>query len=204
MLYAVSAKLIPDRAPEFHTRLTDGSIAAQRPDGAEIVAAMKRARAAPDDTVRWTETCYCPMPLQHERATVFDRYFTEIETKVIDKPETFYGVPLMDRLAGARSVAPGWSMILSKGHPTTRGAATAPRAAAEMATGRICDRFNATLASSVQPSPLWPLDLDGVLDRVSRAAARRGDLGRRALADHRHRGRAVRRGQALQYRAPHG
>jgi len=27
MLYAVSAKLIPDRAPEFHTRLTDGSIA---------------------------------------------------------------------------------------------------------------------------------------------------------------------------------
>jgi hypothetical protein len=39
MLYAVSAKLILDRAPEFHTRLTDGSIAAQRPDGAEIVAA---------------------------------------------------------------------------------------------------------------------------------------------------------------------
>ena len=62
MLYAVSAKLIPDRAPEFHTRLTDGSIAAQRPDGAEIVAAMKRARAAPDGTVRWTETCYCPTP----------------------------------------------------------------------------------------------------------------------------------------------
>ena len=99
MLYAVSAKLIPDRAPEFHTRLTDGSIASQRPDGAEIVAAMKRARAAPDGTVRWTETCYCPTPLQHERATVLDRYFTEIETKVIDKPETFDGAPLMDRLA---------------------------------------------------------------------------------------------------------
>jgi len=63
MLYAVSAKLIPDRAPEFHTHLTDGSIASQRPDGAEIVAAMKRARAAPDGTVRWTETCYCPTPL---------------------------------------------------------------------------------------------------------------------------------------------
>jgi hypothetical protein len=73
MLYAVSAKLIPDRGPEFHTRLTDGSIAAQRPDGAEIVAAMQRARVAPDGTVRWTETCYCPAPLQHERATVLDR-----------------------------------------------------------------------------------------------------------------------------------
>ena len=48
MLYAVSAELIPDRARELHTRLTDGSIASQRPDGAEIVAAMKRARAAPN------------------------------------------------------------------------------------------------------------------------------------------------------------
>ena len=105
MLYAVSAKLILDRAPEFHTRLTDGTIAAQRPDGAEIVAAMQRARVAPDGTVRWTETCYCPTPLQHERATVLDRYFTGIETKVIDKPVTFHGAPLMDRLAG--SVAAG-------------------------------------------------------------------------------------------------
>jgi len=99
MLYAVSARLVPDRAHEFHARLTDGSIAAQRPDGAEIVAAMKRARAAPDGTVRWTETCYCPTPLQHERATVLDRYFTGLETRVIDKPETFDGAPLMDRLA---------------------------------------------------------------------------------------------------------
>jgi hypothetical protein len=99
MLYAVSAKLIPDRGPEFHTRLTDGSIAAQYPDGAEIVAAMQRARVAPDGMVRWTETCYCPTPLQHERATVLDRYFTGIETKVIDKPVTFDGAPLMDRLA---------------------------------------------------------------------------------------------------------
>jgi hypothetical protein len=98
-LYAVSARLILDRAPEFHTRLTDGSIAAQRPDGAEIVAAMQRARVAPDGTARWTETCYCPTPLQHERATVFDRYFTGIETEAIDSPVTFDGAPLMDRLA---------------------------------------------------------------------------------------------------------
>jgi hypothetical protein len=99
MLYAVSARLIPDRAPEFHTRLTNGSIAAQRPDGAEIVAAMRRARVGSDGAVRWTETCFCPTPLQHERATVLDRYFTGIETKVIDEPETFDGVPFMDRLA---------------------------------------------------------------------------------------------------------
>jgi hypothetical protein len=99
MLYAVSAKLFSDRAPEFNTRLTNGSIAAQRPDGAEIIAAMRRARVAPDGTVRWTETCYCSTPLQHERATVLDRYFTDIETRVIDRSETFDGAPLMDLLA---------------------------------------------------------------------------------------------------------
>jgi hypothetical protein len=99
MLYAVSAKLIPDLAREFHTRLTNGGIAAQRPDGAEIVSAMQRARVAPDGAVRWTETCYCPTPLQHERATVLDRYFTEIETRIIDKAVTFDGTPLMDLLA---------------------------------------------------------------------------------------------------------
>jgi hypothetical protein len=99
MLYAVSAKLVADRAREFHARLIDGSIAAQRPDGVEIVAAMQRARVASDGAVRWTETCYCPTPLKHERATVLDRYFTDIETKVIDKLVTFAGAPLMDRLA---------------------------------------------------------------------------------------------------------
>jgi hypothetical protein len=102
-LYAVSAKLIADRAPEFHTRLVDGSIAAQRPDGAEIVAAMQRARVAPDGAVRWTETCYCETPLKHERATVLDCYFTGIETEVIDKPAIFDGAPLMDRLAAHAS-----------------------------------------------------------------------------------------------------
>jgi hypothetical protein len=50
--------------------------------------------------VRWTETCYCPTPLKHERETVLDRYFTDIKTKLIDKPMSFAGVPLMQRLAG--------------------------------------------------------------------------------------------------------
>lgn len=99
MLYAVSGKLIPGRAKEFHARLTDGSIAAQRPDGEEIVAAMERARVAADGKVRWTETCFCPTPLKHERETVLDRYFSGIETELIDDPMTFEGEPLMERLA---------------------------------------------------------------------------------------------------------
>ena len=36
----------------------------------EIVAAMARARVGSDGTVRWTETCFCPTPLKHERETV--------------------------------------------------------------------------------------------------------------------------------------
>jgi len=99
MLYAVSARLIPERAGELYKRLTDGSIAAQRPDGQEIVAAMGRARVGSDGTVRWTETCFCPTPLKHERETVLDRYFTAIETELIDEPAAFDGEPLMDQLA---------------------------------------------------------------------------------------------------------
>jgi hypothetical protein len=99
MLYAVTAKLVPQRAREFHARLIDGSIAAQRPDGPEIVAAMRRARVTPDGSVQWTETCFCPTPLQHERETVLDHYFTDIQTRRIDRPLALEGSPLMDRLS---------------------------------------------------------------------------------------------------------
>ncbi len=102
MLYAVTARLAPEHAAEFHRRLTDGTIAARRPDGAEIVASMERARIGPDGAVRWTETCYCPSPLAHERETVLDRYFDRIETELVDAHEGFEGEPLMDRLAAAR------------------------------------------------------------------------------------------------------
>jgi hypothetical protein len=103
MLYAVSARLVPDRAGEFLTRLTDGSIAAQRPDGQEIVTAMGRARIGSDGTVRWTETCFCSTPLKHERETVLDRYFTDIEADLIDVPVVVHGEPLMDQLRLADS-----------------------------------------------------------------------------------------------------
>ena len=98
MLYAVSARLVAERAGELHARLADGSIAARQPDGRGIVAAMGCARVGSDGTVRWTETCYCPTPLKHERETVLDRYFTDIETELIDAPVAFDGEPLMDRL----------------------------------------------------------------------------------------------------------
>ncbi len=101
MLYSVTARLVAERSGEFHRKLTDGAIAGQKPDGAEIVAAMARARIGGDGTVRWTETCYCASPLAHERETVLDRYFTAIETAPAEAHADFDGAPLMARLAEA-------------------------------------------------------------------------------------------------------
>jgi len=99
MIYAVKARLIEDRAGEFARRLADGSIKGQEPDGGEIVSSMARARIGPDGWVRWTETCYCATPLAHERRTVLDRYFSGIETELVDAHADSEGLPLMERLA---------------------------------------------------------------------------------------------------------
>ena len=106
MIYSVRATLVAENGGEFYRQLTDGTIAGQRPDGAEIVAAMERARIAGDGSVRWTETCYCATPLKHERETVLDRYFVEIETELRDAHADFDGEPLMDRLAAAAAGPP--------------------------------------------------------------------------------------------------
>ena len=44
MIYKVQARYIEDKAGEFFQKLTDGTIANQEPDGAEIVASMKKAK----------------------------------------------------------------------------------------------------------------------------------------------------------------
>ena len=59
---------------------------------------MDRARVAQDGVVRWTETCFCRPPLQHERETVLDRYFEGMEAEAIDAPVEFSGQPLIEKL----------------------------------------------------------------------------------------------------------
>ena len=98
MIYAVSAELNAGLAAEFHDKLTNGTIAGQEPDGNEIIAAMARARVTDDGHVRWTETCFCPTPLQHERETYLDRYFQNIKTRLVDDHQVYDGTPLMDHL----------------------------------------------------------------------------------------------------------
>ncbi len=90
MLYRVRARFVDGKREEFFRILTDDTVAAQEPDGHEIVASMRRA-VHHDDRVEWTETCYCATPLAHERATVLDRFFQEVETEAVDSPPPLAG-----------------------------------------------------------------------------------------------------------------
>jgi hypothetical protein len=99
MYYLVTARLTPDRATRFHHQLTDGTIAAQQPDGEEIVASMNRARLSDDGRVKWSEVCYCTKPLAHQRQTVYDRFFTELHATEAKGYVEFAGQPRMEYLA---------------------------------------------------------------------------------------------------------
>jgi len=98
MIYKVRAKFKDKKAKEFHQRLTDGTIKKQRPDGPEMVDSMNRATIDNEGYVNWTELCYCPSPLMHERATVLDQYFTDMETEPIEGYKIFEGKSFMDHL----------------------------------------------------------------------------------------------------------
>jgi len=99
MLYKVQARFIEDKAEEFYQKLIDGTIKKQRPDGNEIIASMNRAKIDSTGLVNWTETCYCPTPLAHERMTIYDNYFTDMKTKVIEDHVDFEGDSFMESIS---------------------------------------------------------------------------------------------------------
>ena len=98
MIYLVNARFKTHTSSEFLEKLTDGTIASQKPDGQEIVASMNRARVDESGVVRWSELCYCSTPLAHERATVYDQHFTDLETEVAEAHVEFDGQPFMEYL----------------------------------------------------------------------------------------------------------
>ena len=99
MHYVVTARFVSDTAAEFHRLLTDGTVASQKPDGKEILSSMKRARIDEVGVVRWSEVCYCPTPLEHERATVYDRFFDDITTEEVEGYVEFEGEDFMEFLS---------------------------------------------------------------------------------------------------------
>ncbi len=99
MIYKVKAKFNYDKAHEFYQKLIDGTIEKQRPDGPEIVSSMKRATVDDQGYTHWTELCFCPTPLQHERATVYDYYFTEMHTAPIQQHKEMEGESFIKKLS---------------------------------------------------------------------------------------------------------
>ncbi len=99
MHYTITARFKRETAAEFHRRLTDGTIENQKPDGKEIVASMRRAKVDREGVVRWSEVCYCPTPPQHEKETVYDHFFEDIETNKVEDYVVFAGEDFMQHLA---------------------------------------------------------------------------------------------------------
>jgi hypothetical protein len=77
-LYLIRARPVIAEMARFWDLLNDGTIETQEPDGREIVSSMRRA-VMNGDRVEWHETCYCSPPLRHERATVYDQFFADME-----------------------------------------------------------------------------------------------------------------------------
>jgi len=91
MIYSVKARFIEEKMGEFYRKLTDGTIQNQKPDGQEIVNSMKRAKITEPNTIQWSEMCFCPTPLKHERETIYNHFLTDMETEIIDGYAEFDG-----------------------------------------------------------------------------------------------------------------
>ena len=98
MIYSIKARYIEEKMGEFYQKLTDGTIQNQKPDGQEIVDSMKRAKITEPNVIQWSETCFCSTPLKHERETVYNYFFTNLKTDVIDEYVEYEGEFFMDFL----------------------------------------------------------------------------------------------------------
>ena len=99
MIYKVKARVIDETIGEFYRKLADGTVAKQRPDGEEIVASMKRAVLTGPDIAEWYEMCFCPTPLEHERQTQYDFYFTDMTTEPANGYGEIQGASLWSHMA---------------------------------------------------------------------------------------------------------
>ena len=97
-IYSVKARYVEEKMKEFYQKLTDGTIQNQKPDGQEIINSMKRAKITDQNTIQWSEMCFCSPPLKHERETVYNEFLEDIETKVLDEYAEYEGDLFMDFL----------------------------------------------------------------------------------------------------------
>ena len=98
MIYSIKAKFISEKAKEFFEKLTDGTIENQKPDGNEILNSMRRAKITDQGIIQWSEMCFCTPPLKHERKTVYDKFFSDMEIKPIKDYEDYEGESFFELL----------------------------------------------------------------------------------------------------------
>jgi hypothetical protein len=74
MRYLVRARVKPGRERALLEAIEDETLGKGSVAEGEYLRNMKDARLCPDETARWVEVCYCPIPLQEERP-YWERYF---------------------------------------------------------------------------------------------------------------------------------
>ena len=104
MIYHVRARLIEKHATALLEKLANGTIARQRPDGSELVASLERAVVNDGGLVEWSEMCFCPSPLLHERTTVLDQHFDDLVTEPINAHANYPGRPFMQYLSDVAAI----------------------------------------------------------------------------------------------------
>lgn len=74
MRYLVRARVKPDSEQALLKAIEDETLGQGSVAEGEYLRNMKDARLCPDDTARWVEVCYCPIPLLEERP-YWEQYF---------------------------------------------------------------------------------------------------------------------------------
>jgi hypothetical protein len=74
MRYLVRARIKPGCERSLANAIESETLGAGSVAGGEYLRNMREARRCADQTTRWVEVCYCPMPLQEERP-YWEQYF---------------------------------------------------------------------------------------------------------------------------------
>src|ERR1700675_654149 len=74
MRYLVRARVKRGCEQALLKAIEDGTLGQGSVAEGEYLRNMQQARLCPDETARWVEVCYCPLPLQEERQ-YWEQYF---------------------------------------------------------------------------------------------------------------------------------
>lgn len=89
MFYVVKARPRTEQWSELEELIASSKIASMRPFGQALQHSLQNAKIdheKPDYAI-WVEEDYCSPPLAMERASVLDRYFSDITTKNVESEQ---------------------------------------------------------------------------------------------------------------------